>query len=279
VDPNNGNLYAVWDDSRFSDKYEYDGIAFSMSTDGGLNWSEPIKVNQTPTNIPPANQQAFVPSVAVADNGTVAITYYDFRNNTPDADLPADYWLVHASGDFTNPASWQSDEKRMTDASFNMANAPVSRGFFLGDYQGLAAAGNSFYALFAQAGANSNDPSSIWFRDPPPAPAGQETPTPTGALTTALAAARRDAVFYGTRLRSSAALGRAVSHTGAWKPALGVSPQRTPAARSELRVVTTDRALELITGERHEILSRSSSAATPLGSEADWFLRISPRLR
>src|SRR5262249_17230190 len=46
-----------------------------------------------------------------------------------------------------------------------------SRGYFLGDYQGLAAAGNSFYALFAQAGLENGKPASdIFFRDPPPAP-------------------------------------------------------------------------------------------------------------
>ncbi len=47
--------------------------------------------------------------------------------------------------------------------------APTSRGYFLGDYQGLAAAGTSFYALFAQAGSSAANPSDIWFRDPPPA--------------------------------------------------------------------------------------------------------------
>src|SRR5205809_5924244 len=37
-------------------------IAFSMSTDGGLTWSTPIRVNQTPLNIPPLNRQAFLRS-------------------------------------------------------------------------------------------------------------------------------------------------------------------------------------------------------------------------
>src|SRR5262249_23978126 len=80
VDPNNGNLYAVWADGRFSG-FAHNDIAMSMSTDGGLIWSDPIKVNQTPTNIPAGNQQAFTPNVAVAANGTVAVGYYDFRNN------------------------------------------------------------------------------------------------------------------------------------------------------------------------------------------------------
>jgi hypothetical protein len=84
--------------------------------------------------------------------------------------LPTDYWLVHADSNFTKPSSWASGELRLTNSSFNMENAPkTSRGYFLGDYQGLAAAGNSFYALFAQAGSDASDPSNIWFRDPPPA--------------------------------------------------------------------------------------------------------------
>jgi hypothetical protein len=174
VDPSNGNLYVVWADGRFSG-FTHDDIAFSMSTDGGLTWSAPIKVNQTPTNIPAGNQQAFTPTVAVNSAGTVAVTYYDFRNNTADPGLPTDYWLVHASSNLTNPASWASDEKRLTDTSFNMENAaPTSRGYFLGDYNGLAAAGNNFYALFAQAGSGASDPSNIWFRDPPPAPDAAE---------------------------------------------------------------------------------------------------------
>lgn len=187
VDPNNGNLYVVWDDARFSSKFTYDSIAFSMSIDGGLTWSDPIQVNQTPTDIADADQQAFVPSVAVADDGTVAVTYYDFRNNTPASGLPTDYWMVHAHSDFTDPTSW-SEENRLTDTSFNMENAPISRGYFLGDYAGLAAAGDSFYALFAQAGEDSGDRSNIFFRDPLPAgqAAGAAAPSALQALAMSL---------------------------------------------------------------------------------------------
>ena len=37
VDPANGNLYAVWQDARFSD-FQHTSIAFSMSTDGGFTY-------------------------------------------------------------------------------------------------------------------------------------------------------------------------------------------------------------------------------------------------
>lgn len=168
VDPGNGNLYLTWSDARFSN-FKHNDIAFSMSTDGGLTWSMPIKINQSPTSISDGNQQSFVPSIAVAADGTVAVTYYDFRNNTGSPGVPTDYWLVHADSAFTNPASWTSDEKRLTDASFDLELAPLSRGYFLGDYEGLAAGGNNFYALFTQTGSGADGQSNIWFRDPPPA--------------------------------------------------------------------------------------------------------------
>ena len=40
VDRRSGNLYAVWEDSRFSNS-QYSDIVFSMSADSGLNWSAP----------------------------------------------------------------------------------------------------------------------------------------------------------------------------------------------------------------------------------------------
>jgi hypothetical protein len=224
VDPNNGNLYAVWLDARFSN-YKADGVAMSMSTDGGLTWSRPIKVNQTPTDIPVPNQQAFDPSVAVAANGTVAVTYYDFRNNTSASGLLTDYWLVHADSDFANPASWSGDEKRLTDGSFNMEEAAVARGYFLGDYEGLAAGGkdfNSFYALFAVAKLEDNRPASnIFFRDPPPkTDFAAENLAPTEAPLP-FAAVARDSTLASRTVPSSVVFGGDLDGTATWGLALG----------------------------------------------------------
>jgi ELWxxDGT repeat protein len=173
VDPGNGNLYAVWADGRFSN-FQYNSIAFAMSTDGGLTWSTPIRVNQTPDTIPAANRQALVPSVAVAQDGTVAVTYYDFRNNTSAAGVATDYWMVHAhpQNGLTNPSSWR-EENRLTNVSFDFEQAtPRFGGPFIGDYEGLAAAGNSFYAVWTQP--HDGDQDSIFFRDPPPADVATE---------------------------------------------------------------------------------------------------------
>lgn len=170
VDPASGNLYSVWQDSRFRG-YQYDGIAFVMSTDGGIAWSAPIPIQQTPTNVPAWYQQAFTPSVRVAADGTVGVTYYDFRNNTPSrfhgdgshTGPLTDYWLVRCNprrSDCTEPESWR-DEVRLTDVPFDLEKAPFARGFFVGDYQGLGSNGD-FLALFSQP--EGSDPASVFFR-------------------------------------------------------------------------------------------------------------------
>jgi len=156
--PGHGNLYIVWQDSRFS-SFAHDSIAFSKSTDGGLTWSQPIQINQTPTNIPTGNQQAFTPAIRVAADGTIAVTYYDFRNNTSDkTTLPTDAFIVHChasakADSCTHPADWVS-ETRLTPTSFDMRNAPVARGFFLGDYEALTVVGSDFFRpVFVGAGS------------------------------------------------------------------------------------------------------------------------------
>jgi hypothetical protein len=160
VDSDNGNLYAVWQDARFSD-FGFDEVAFSMSTDGGLTWSAPIKVNQTPANTTnPLRQQAFLPSVAVTADGTVVVTYYDFRNDGSDGEL-ADHFAVHCHAACANGSGF-GNEVRLTDTSFDILSAPVARGLFLGDYVGLAASGPDAVAVFTQP--HGTDRSSVFFR-------------------------------------------------------------------------------------------------------------------
>ena len=161
VDSGNGNLYAVWQDVRFNNIEE---VAFSMSTDGGFTWSEPIKINQTPENIPLLRRQAFLPSVAVNGQGVVGVTYYDFRNDI-DSGVPvelADHWFVYCEANCSDPASWMSNELRLTDESFDYVPAPFAGGLFLGDYVGLDADATDFLAFFQQSSAS--DPADGYFR-------------------------------------------------------------------------------------------------------------------
>jgi hypothetical protein len=159
VDNRNGNLYAVWEDGRFSN-FQYNDIAFSMSSDGGFTWSAPIRINQTPLNIPPLDRQAFYPVIAVSPNGTIGVTYYDFRFNTPDPGVLTDYWLVQCHPSLgapaTNPSSW-GNEVRLTSNSFNLEALPINApngGLWFGDYLGLAGVGGGFVSAFAAVDQN-----------------------------------------------------------------------------------------------------------------------------
>src|SRR5437667_225748 len=73
-----------------------DGSALARSTDGGLTWSTPERINRDPS------VTAFEPSVAVRSDGTIGVTYFDFRSNTPDiATLPTDYWIARSTDGVT----------------------------------------------------------------------------------------------------------------------------------------------------------------------------------
>jgi photosystem II stability/assembly factor-like uncharacterized protein len=154
VDPASGAIYVVWQDGRFSGGTRSD-IAFSMSTDEGSSWSVPVRINT------PANVSAFTPSIAVASDGTVGVSYYDFRSNTAAGGLPTDVWFAHCHAGCTNPASWAEGHAY---GSFDMEKAPVARGYFLGDYEGIAAEGTAFNLLFSVAGSASNSADVVFLR-------------------------------------------------------------------------------------------------------------------
>lgn len=170
VDPTDGTLYAVWMDARFDGglaQVDHDSIAFTQSTDGGLTWSTPIKVNKTPTTEPNYDQQAFTPSVHADPSGRVTVTYYDFRNNTADLGaLETDYFAVTCESQAescADPASWE--ETRITPESFDIRDAPYARGYFLGDYMGLDDDGADTIAVFGQA-EGPDDASQFFSRLP-----------------------------------------------------------------------------------------------------------------
>lgn len=140
LDPRNGDLYVLWEDSRFSDR-RYDEVVMSRSTDAARSWSPPVRVN-TPTGLP-----AFTPSIAINPHGVIGVSYYDVRELGSETDtLPTDVWLVklHPGGD-RRIGEWK------LGGPFDMMAAPFAGGAFLGDYEGLAVSGNRFAAFFAIA--------------------------------------------------------------------------------------------------------------------------------
>jgi hypothetical protein len=150
VNPVNGNIYAVWQDARFSPTGTAK-IAFSQSADGGLTWSPVIRIDQSPGDTP-----AFVPQIHVASDGTIGLVYYDLQNATAAQPGLADTFIAHchsATADCSNPAGWAAggQTRLTTSGSFDFTTAPVARGFFLGDYMGLTSSGTAFKAFFGMS--------------------------------------------------------------------------------------------------------------------------------
>ncbi len=146
-----GRLHVVWQDARFG-RGDYDSVAYAQSRDGGLTWSAPVAVNAR------LDVAAFVPTVHVRSDGSIGVTYYDFRADTVDrATLPTVYRLA-TSNDGLN---WR--ESGVEDA-FELRQAPIARGFFLGDYQALSSNGAAFSALYARTGGSAaNNATEIVF--------------------------------------------------------------------------------------------------------------------
>lgn len=146
VNRETGALFVVWEDARFSGGLR-EGIAFSKSTDGGLHWTTPVQINKVPA------VQAFTPSIAVGDDGRISVTYYDFRNDTADPNvLLTNYWRI------TTPNGGQTWHEVPVAGPFDMRTAPISTGFFVGDYEGIVPTEESFTPIYvlANSGNTSN---------------------------------------------------------------------------------------------------------------------------
>lgn len=143
IDPVTGQLYVVWQDSRFNGG-RFDEVVISTSTDGGVTWSAPARVST------PSGRPAFTPTVKVASDHRIGVTYYDFRNLTTEtATLPTDYWLkVFTPAQLAaGQVAGLPDTAHIT-GPFDMLTAPFARGFFVGDYEGLATVGTHFQPFF-----------------------------------------------------------------------------------------------------------------------------------
>ena len=162
VNRRTGAIYLVWEDTGFMPGANppINQVAFSMSTDDGSTWSKPVRIDRTPNNANPLREQAIIPSVGVGPGGVLAVTYYDFRNDKSNGKEATDYWALFCnphSSDCTKRANW-GGETRLTNASFDMLDAPEAGGHFLGDYMTLKRTGDAVTAVFGIAtGKNQTD--------------------------------------------------------------------------------------------------------------------------
>jgi hypothetical protein len=166
--PGHNEVYVVWQDARWTG-FQRDQIAFSKSADGGRTWTSPVRINAV------SSTQAFTPAIEVDDNGNIAVTHYDFRNDTTAGTaLETDAWVLRSSN---GGATWS--EERVTPTSFDMRQAPNARGFFVGDYIGTAATGATFKPFISTSNP-ATDTYGTTVAAPFPSPTITPEPSPAG---------------------------------------------------------------------------------------------------
>jgi len=158
IDPSSGKLYAVYESSTMFTKNLNqssgtwdDEILLVTSSDGGASWTGPNVIHTLANDMP-----TFTPTVAV-NGGRVAVTYYDNRNLQPGetANWPTDYWVSYS----TDGGTTFGNEQHIA-GSFDLSTAPVARGFFLGDYEGLQPSGSGFLAVFVKTNCDAPYPTT-----------------------------------------------------------------------------------------------------------------------
>jgi hypothetical protein len=135
-----GTTYVTWRHAMSTGSAD---IRLAKSTDGGITWS-------VPTTVASVGAQMFLPVVAVSQDGTVGMTYYDVRRDRlGDHQYTSDVWFAHSHDGGT---TWREIH---LGGPFDLRSAPLRkipvRGHFVGDYHGLVPLRGGFAAAFAMA--------------------------------------------------------------------------------------------------------------------------------
>lgn len=137
-----GTVYVNWADERNStDGLQDVDVFLSKSTDGGLTWSEPLRVNQDPVGN--GRAQFFTWMSVDPVDGSVNIVYYDRREGDGSA--------IHVYLARSTDGGRSFTEHRISDEPFE----PVA-GRFFGDYIGISAFGGRVACLWPHAGPEAD---------------------------------------------------------------------------------------------------------------------------
>ena len=134
-----GNLYAAWSEQRDGDP----DIYFTRSTDGGVTWSTPIRVNDDAVG---NGLDQFFPWMAVDDHGNIHLMWHDRRDDPKNKKMQV-YIATSRDGGVSFDRNL-----RVTDVASDGALTN-----FLGDYAALAAWDGKIVPLWSDLRAGTGE--------------------------------------------------------------------------------------------------------------------------
>ena len=139
ADPSDGDIYVAYvnrDASGFGQIY------VARSTNQGATW--------TFNRVTDGTHHSAYPEIAVAANGAVGVLYIDFDDSGSST-----IFRHRFARSFDNGVSWTDKNLQSMDPG-PLANA--ADGFLWGDYEGVTAAGNTFFGVFTGASIGRTTP-------------------------------------------------------------------------------------------------------------------------
>jgi len=132
-----GWLYIVTTDKNISPAGSDADIVLHRSTDGGLTWSEGIRINQDEKN---NGKIQYFPAIDIDNNGGINIIYYDDRNTSSDS---AEIFLSRSTD---GGETWS--DRVISDHKFKPKPVVGGSSNFQGDYITLIANGRKLYCYW-----------------------------------------------------------------------------------------------------------------------------------
>jgi hypothetical protein len=156
---NTGALYVAWNDGdnsvgdsvSASGFYHFTDVLLTSSSDGGNNWSSPVRVNnnvENGTRVPFTDQ--FHPAVASDRTGKIGVCFYDRRND------PLNFLIGRTCAVSINGNSWTNVPIDLKGGPSVVNQDPTGITDWLGDYETLATDGLNQSAGFIGGYTNTS---------------------------------------------------------------------------------------------------------------------------
>ncbi|MEE9130220.1 MAG: sialidase family protein, partial [Phycisphaerales bacterium] len=146
VSQQTGNLYAMYmDTTNIVNGQRNVDLYFTKSTDQGTTWTTPVVINGD--NDPPGDQ--FFPWIELDEADRIHVVFLDSRHTVQNDDVINGMFDVYYTYSDDDGTTW--NEFRLTPNSWNSADDAFDYPFnlqFLGDYLGMAVAGNRVYPMY-----------------------------------------------------------------------------------------------------------------------------------